>query len=400
MVLETDPPSERVADGILHRREFWFACLLGLHVLILVHAAQWYMYALFAHKPPQTLTYLRWAVSLWYTRAALAPPTIWIALRYRFKLDRWLRYMAIYSVSCMVLAVAASALQSSVVMRIETGKFFTPEPAEMVSVPKTVQLTKFQNAVIKGWPKLVYNMFTCWMLLALIQGAIYYEDSRRRQVQSMQLEAQLATVSLRALRMQLNPHFLFNTLHAISTLIEEEPQIAEEMVLRLSRLLRSILDEEKAEISLRKELWFLEDYIAIEQVRFANRLTTKIDIDELLLDCAVPQLILQPLVENVIQHGIGRKDGCDSIEIRAYERSAILHIEVRNQNSTLEPPERNEGRVGIGLSNTAMRLKTLYQEGCSLDLRGLVPSGVAVEVTLPARHLPSVERELAKAGAA
>lgn len=189
-----------------------------------------------------------------------------------------------------------------------------------------------------------------------------------------------ATVNLRALRMQLNPHFLFNTLHAISTLIEDEPRTAEEMVLRLSHLLRSILDEENAEISLRKELYFLEDYLAIERVRFGDRLT-KIDVGEGLMDCTVPQLVLQPLVENAVRHGIGLHNGRDVIDIRAFADESLLHIEVRNSNSVLDKRGDGEVRAGIGLTNTATRLRTLYREKGSLEVTRLEPSGVAVTMT-------------------
>jgi LytS/YehU family sensor histidine kinase len=195
--------------------------------------------------------------------------------------------------------------------------------------------------------------------------------------------------------MQLNPHFLFNTLHSISTLIEDEPKVAEEMIFRLSHLLRSILDEDKPEISLRQELCFLEDHLAIEKVRFGDRLKTTFLIEDVLLDCAVPQLILQPLVENVIQHGIGRYAGNDSIEITASQQMDLLHIEVKNYNSRLEHAAQPSARAGgIGLSNTRMRLKTLYKERCSLDLHRLSPSGFAVRLSVPLRKMSAAECEL------
>jgi LytS/YehU family sensor histidine kinase len=123
-----------------------------------------------------------------------------------------------------------------------------------------------------------------------------------------------------------------------------------------------------------------------------------IDIDSALLDCAVPQLVLQPLVENVIRHGIGRKPGRDSIRIRAFEAFGLLHIEIQNDNSSLEQTSDPPGHVGIGLSNTALRLKTLYDDRCSLDLRSLLPSGVAVAITLPERRLESIEHEPQEVG--
>jgi len=385
--------------GILHRRDFWLPCLLALHVLILVHAAQWYMYARFAGKEPQTLLYLQWAMKLWYTRALMAPVAVWIAIRFTLRRERWFRYMLLYMVSSFVLAIMASTLQSVAVTRIGTSRFFYPSDMSSESTaPGAVHLTKFQNLVVKGWPHLIYNMFTCWMLIGVVQGAAYYDEARRRQVQGLKLETELAQESLRALRMQLNPHFLFNTLHSISTLIEEEPKAAEEMILRLSHLLRSILDEDKQEVSLRQELGILEDHLAIEKVRFGERLKTTFVIEDRLMDCAVPQLILQPLVENVIQHGIGRHAGSDSIEITASERHDLLEIEVKNYNSGMKPVQdaaQPTSRVGgIGLANTRMRLKTLYKERCSLELQRMSPAGFAVRLSVPLRRMAAVECEV------
>lgn len=392
-----DAPAGVRMRALLQRPGFWLPFLLGLHILILAHAAQWYVYAVFAGRAPHIWLYLRWAMSLWYTRAALVPPVVWIALRFRFRINHWARYFAIYVAASCCLAILASALQARVVMRLETGRYFYPNEEPALS---TLHLTKIQALVVKGWPHLVYNMFTCWMLIGLVQGMCYYDDAHRRKMQALKLETQLATVKLKALRMQLNPHFLFNTLHAISTLIEEEPRVAEEMVLRLSNLLRSILDEENPEISLRQELCFLEDHIAIEKVRFGDRLTTNISVSESLLDCAVPHLILQPLVENVIQHGIGRHRGDDRIDIHASQESDLLCIELQNRNSRLEYSASASARVGIGLSNTEMRLQTLYRDRCSLHLDRLSPSGVSVKITLPFRKLPakqhSQERQISR----
>jgi len=305
--------------------------------------------------------------------------------------------MLLYMVSSFVLAIMASTLQSVAVTRIGTSRFFYPsEMSSETTAPGAVHLTKFQSLIVKGWPHLIYNMFTCWMLIGVVQGAAYYDEARRRQVQGLKLETELAQESLRVLRMQLNPHFLFNTLHSISTLIEEEPKAAEEMILRLSHLLRSILDEDKQEVSLRQELGILEDHLAIEKVRFGERLKTTVVIEDRLLDCAVPQLILQPLVENVIQHGIGRHAGNDSIEITASEKMDLLQIEVKNYNSGVKTGSAAPGsRVGgIGLANTRMRLKTLYKERCSVELQRMSPAGFAVRLSVPLRRMAAAEGEV------
>ena len=315
---------QALARSTMFRRfEFWFPFLLAFHILIVLHATQWYLYATFAGDASHPLRYLRWSTELWYTRAALAPIAIYIALRYRFDLSKWFRYLVFYSATTLVIAAAASMLQVAAVGRLGTDRFFSSRMNLADYHAKTHgRLTPFEKAIVKGWPHLTYNMFTCWMLIGLVQGIYYYRDARERELESSQLQAQLANLRLDALRMQLRPHFLFNTLHAISTLIDEDPAAAAEMLFRLSDLLRSILsDPHVQEISLRDELRFVESHLAIEEVRFGDRLSTKIWVEQGLLDCAVPQFILQPLLENAIQHGIGKHAGTDLIEIRASQRS-------------------------------------------------------------------------------
>jgi two-component system, LytTR family, sensor kinase len=379
--------------NILRRAEFWFPFLLALHILIFLHAAQWYSYAVFAGDASHPFRYLRWSMELWYTRAALAPFAIYIALRYRFDLSKWFRYLVFYSAVTLLFAVLASVLQATAVGRLGTERFFSNivnSADAYVTTPG--HLTHFERAVIKGWPHLTYNMFTCWMLIGLVQGICYYRDAQERELEGSQLQAQLATMRLEAFRMQLKPHFLFNTLHAISTLIEEDPSAASEMLFRLSHLLRSILDDNHLqETSLRKELQFVESHLAIEQVRFGERLTTQIRVAEELLDCAVPQLILQPLVENAIQHGIGRHAGTDLIEIMASHHAGVLHLQVLNRNSSLEKSSAECLQSGIGLSNTKLRLETLYQEGAQINLHNRTPSGVNVSIRLPMRSLKFAE---------
>jgi two-component system, LytTR family, sensor kinase len=359
----------------------WLPIVIALHILIVLHAAQWYAYAAFARDFSHPLRYLKWSMELWYTRAAMAPLVIYFALRYRFKPERWLRCLMIYTVITLVLATVASAIQVEAVTRLNTNRYFV---AASEGAQSPVVASGLEAFAIKGWTHLIYNMFACWMLLGLVQGITYYRDAQRRELERSQLQTQLATMRLEILRMQLNPHFLFNTLHAISTLIKDEPQVAEDMILQLSDLLRSILDcNHLQEIPLRRELHFIESYLAIEQARFGERLTTSIDVPDELLHCPVPQLILQPLIENAIHHGIGENAGTDLIEIRAEEKEGALQLEVRNVNGVLRRAPEVCLRSGIGLSNTILRLEALYPNRATLQVRGAIPSGVAATILIP-----------------
>jgi LytS/YehU family sensor histidine kinase len=197
------------------------------------------------------------------------------------------------------------------------------------------------------------------------------------------METDLANAQLQALTMQLHPHFLFNTLHSISTLISEEPAAAQEMVLKLSDLLRATLSKiETPEVSLRQELELLDCYLSIEQTRFKDRLQIVRQIDPAALPCAVPTMILQPLVENAVRHGIGKHKQADEISIVGRRENGLLLLEVINRAGHME--NGADTARGIGLSNTRARLEQLYGNAHSLAIVNREGGGVAVKLSFPA----------------
>jgi two-component system, LytTR family, sensor kinase len=389
-LLETDATGD-----LLSSPHFWIVCFVALHLLILTHAGQWYAYNVLAGNRIRPFLYLRWAAEVWYSRAALAPLALWFARRYPFSMKRWALSLTSYAIASIGIALLGSAVQSAVVRGLETQRqSFRVLNYFDGRAPSLTPLTPMEKRVVEGWPHFVYNMFTCWMVMGLVQGIYFYRDAEKRKLHASRLQTQLARVRLEALRMQLNPHFLFNTLHAISTLIHDEPDTAEEMLLRLGELLRLLLQEEQeVEVPLSKELSLMECQLGIEAVRFRDRLTTSIRVEAGLLDCAVPQLILQPLVENAIRHGIGRRVGSDSIKVVASSRAGQLWLEVSNSSSQLDASEEESFKRGIGLSNTRMRLHEMYREDQSISLKNLSPSGVCVSISLPLRKLTTPNQE-------
>ena len=216
----------------------------------------------------------------------------------------------------------------------------------------------------------------------------FHAEKTRREVEASRLATELAQSRLQALKSQMQPHFLFNTLHAIMTLLDEDKVSAEDMLLRLSDLLRAFLEDyDGQEISLRQELTLIELYLGIQRTRFKDRLTTQIYIAPDTLDCAVPSLILQPIVENAIRHGIGQRVGSDSIEIESRREGDTLCIDVRNRNSTLAAGPADSAGHGIGLSNTRLRLKELYGDAAQVRLDMIWPEGVACRIRMPFREL-------------
>jgi signal transduction histidine kinase len=209
------------------------------------------------------------------------------------------------------------------------------------------------------------------------------EQTIRLQAQAAQLQAQLADARLAALRTQLNPHFLFNTLHAVSALVERDPRGVRRMIARLSELLRTTLDgAEEQEVPLSQELTFTHRYLDIMQIRFQGRLSIESRVDPGVLDALVPNLILQPLVENAIKHGVSKIDDAGRIEIHARREGERLILCVRDNGPAVDDVELRAGE-GVGLRNTRERLSELYGSEQSVTLRPAEDEGVIAEVTIP-----------------
>jgi LytS/YehU family sensor histidine kinase len=237
------------------------------------------------------------------------------------------------------------------------------------------------------------SLLTYWALVAAVQFYRMYDQTRKRQIQAAQLEARLAEAQLDVLRMQLQPHFLFNTLQAATMLVHEDPDGAEDILLRLSELLRVSLDElHVKEIPLAREIACLDHYIGIQQRRFGDRLRFRLKIEEDVLACAVPSFVLQPLVENAVRHGIGKHKESDEVTVRAFHNAGHLHLEVHNATSTLTSPLEQLLAHGTGLANTQARLRQLYNDQQSLELFNLHPKGVCVALVFPLR--PSRQQRL------
>jgi signal transduction histidine kinase len=208
------------------------------------------------------------------------------------------------------------------------------------------------------------------------------EEAARLQAHAALLQAELTEARLSALQSQLNPHFLFNTLHAVSSLVERDPRGVRKMIARLSELLRFTLERtEQQEISLAQEMAFLERYLEIMQIRFQGKLEVDTKIDPVVSEALVPTLILQPLVENAVKHGVSKVDAMGRITIAARREGERLVLSVQDNGPGLNGAAATE--EGIGLRNTRARLEQLYGTAQSLTLRDAAHGGLVAEVTLP-----------------
>lgn len=233
------------------------------------------------------------------------------------------------------------------------------------------------------------NLLIYWIVVGIAHLRLinrrYLERERetaRLALETSQLETRLAQAQLNALKMQLQPHFLFNTLNSISVLMRDDREAANRMLVRLSELLRAALkSEDKQEVSLKDELEFLRGYLEIEQVRFHDRLQVAFDVEKEALDAQVPNLILQPLVENAIRHGIAPRAEAGLIQIQAKRENGFVRISVSDNGDGLKDSLQKSG--GIGLKNTRERLEKLYGDRQRFEIVPGETGGFAVKIKIP-----------------
>ena len=337
-------------------------------LLVVVFALQWHATDAVRGATWRPIDYVRWSMVEWYTLAALSPFVFWLTARYPIEPPRRLRYLPVHVLASIAFTASAVFIGAVVAHFTEPGR---PDVMQ--------QLSQFVSKHVAT------GLITYWVLVMVRTAVHFYREKNRRLLQATQLQAQLAQSRLQVLKMQLHPHFLFNTLHAVTTLIREDAAVAEDMLLRLSELLRAYLDDDRQEITLAREIELLELYLGIQRIRFKDRLSTRVDAATGTLDAAVPGLILQPLVENAIRHGIGRHSGSDCVEVSTHRDTDSLYLEVRNRNSVLEVAQDTVFTRGVGLSNSRLRLKELYGDAATLYIAPLAPRGVVCRIRLPFR---------------
>jgi two-component sensor histidine kinase len=338
---------------------FGVATALGLLL-----AAQWVL-ASGTSGPTIAWSYaLAWVMPEWYLWAALTPPVFALAGRFPIGRATWPTAAPVHAAAAGLLGVAHAAAFALVTWRLPW--------ADIVAVP----LDRLASNLVSK--KIVTNLLVYAGLVGLRHALAVHRRQRERVLRASQLEAALARAQVHALRMQLHPHFLFNALHTLSELIHRDPRAADRMVAGLGDMLRETLDSGGAEeVPLRQELALLERYLDIERIRFHDRLEVDVQVAHECLAAAVPHLILQPLVENAIRHGIAARPGAHRIEVGADRRGDTLLVRVRDDGAGLA----DGAATGIGLGNSRARIEKLYGSGATLELAN-VDGGRGLEVTL------------------
>jgi two-component system, LytTR family, sensor kinase len=315
----------------------------------------------------------------WYAWALFTPSIVWLSQHFRFERQGLVRAFLIHLPSVALFSFAHIAVMAGVQWWLASAKMPYPWWNEV----KRSALMNFD-----------WEMMTYWAIAGLSHAVLYYRESRERALRASQLETRLVEAQMAALRHQLQPHFLFNTLHAVSTLMHRDVEAADRTLMRLSDLLRMTLENlGRQESTLKAELDFLSKYLEIEQTRFADRLVVRFNVEPEALDALLPTLLLQPLVENAIKHGVSKKLGAGHIDICARQDHDKLWIEVRDDGCGLSETALTAMQKGIGVSTTRARLQHQFGADFRFEFHRL-EEGVAVVVAVPWRIEPrSAERE-------
>jgi two-component system, LytTR family, sensor kinase len=331
--------------------------------------------SLFSERQTSIFTLLGLNLSYWYAWALLVPVVLWMARRFPLERARLRTSIPAHAAAVIVVTLAHVTLAQVAYMLI------MPEHPEAASHSWLERVAR--NYVLNfDW-----EMMTYWAIIGFSHAVSYARQAQDRTVRASQLEARLAEAQLQALQRQLHPHFLFNTLNAISALMRRDVDAADEMLLKLSELLRMALEQRGAqEVTLSDELDFLGKYLAIEQARFGDRLAVHVDVAPETLDALVPNLVLQPLVENGIRHAVATRAAGGRIEVRAAHEGDELVLQVIDDGQGLPGGLPPAGGPGVGLANTRSRLEHMYGAAHRLQFSTPAGGGLAVTVAFPFRR--------------
>lgn len=367
-------------EGVLRKRWIrWLVIFLVWTTVAFFFASQSSMWDRYLFR--QQITWQRALttnLSFYYVWALLTPFVVWLGRRFRLEKGKWARSMAVHVPTGLILAGVQLLIAESL------WQYFREEPMKLYETFRQVEFSFAFNFHM--------NLLTYWAIIGSAYFVQYYRQLRDRELRASQLEAQLSKATLQALKMQLQPHFLFNTLNAISSLMHKNIKDADRVVARLGDLLRYSLETGGVqEVTLREELDFLRRYLEIEHIRFGDRLHVRVSANEGVLEARVPNLILQPLVENAIRYAVSPRREGGKIEIQARRNGEEVTLIVRDDGPGLNG-KNGAFAEGVGLQNTRSRLQQLYGDKHEFQLLNGAKRGLEVRMTIPYHETESVEK--------
>ncbi len=358
------------------RLNFFFIIFSTWIIFGLFLALDMYLFYPFPRQSFNLYNELSWELTLSLIWAFSTPIVIAISRRFPIERKTWIRRVSLHLIVSFTLSFfqcLAHGLIRIVILH--------PAFSENTSILRQ---------------SLFYNidkmMMVYFIILFVDHGVSYSRKLKENEVRASKLEAQLMQAQLQALKMQLHPHFLFNTLNAVTTLLHKDPMAAERMIVRLGDLLRFTLEKAGTQlVPLQEEIQFLKSYLEIEQIRFHDRISIVFDVPLDTVDLQVPIFLLQPLVENAIKHGFAPSSAPGKIEIIARRENSALRLLVKDNGAGIRSKTGSGVREGVGISNTKAQLRQLYNSSFNFELINSENGGTTASISIPLRH---AEKEL------
>lgn len=356
----------------IRKNDYLIAFYIGIllfSIFALIYAVRFYFLYIISGQPIGFFTFLYAQLKVWLAYAIFVPFIIWLGRKCPVDHKNWYWSIPFHLLYSIVIAVVQALVYFLFKIAVYPGHVITS---------RDVLYFFFSGVTIV--------MVIYWVIIGVDYVITYQRRTRAQALKTAQMQTQLAQVQLEVLKSQIQPHFLFNTLHTITALMFEDVNSANEMITKLSDLLRLSLDRtNQQEVTLREELEFVETFLDIQKTRFKGRLNIETDIDSKTLDAMVPSMLLQPIVENAISHGICPHKKMGKIKLVSKSSNGMLYLEIHDNGKGIKSNKEKIFIKGVGISNTVERLRQLYTDKYKFDLVNSPEGGLGVLIKIPLR---------------